>query len=441
MKCMAKKSRIPQVYHGTGSPITHDIIKRQSVLGDGVCLNIDKGYKAIAKSFNNLENLNLKIFMDNGSFERFGKFLTKKISSDIYFSEQNAVEYFQHITDEYALLLPTSKHPQNLILTVPEVISNSALTEKLQKKYMPIYRKWQTKYGFQIIVSLQFNPKDPAWETEMIKSAKDVARLVDPTKGQRVGVPFGKDFKAIQNPTKFQKVDALFRAGGPLEGRTAHLFAAGTPAKLEKYAKPWVQSVDASTLNKFARDAHYLTREGEYVDVRGLRGKPKQKNPTPNQIANAIQRQPIYLEKVQREGIDPFAWMDNSKWSWTDRYGLLVQRFDEAVQLRAGMNQSPVGVGVFAPSVFRNELDLVFYLVTLNERGETKVRITDDAFGEAFWKYYKAITMLPGIPPRPASLDETMKQEDYMPGLKLARTFPKGVVKLEGKEYWLYFNN
>jgi hypothetical protein len=274
---MAKKKL--QVYHGTSPAETHRIIASTPTPKDGVCLNIYQGYQVIAPSFARLEDLGLKIFMDNGSFERWRDFKkSKKISEKEYFSDKSARDYFKFVTDQYKLLLQASKHPGNLIITIPEVIGNAKATQNLQDEYMDEYKKLQNQYHFQMIVSMQFNPKAPDWVEQMKGSAKKLSRIVKPAAedGQRVGVPFGKDFASIQKPKTFAEVDEVFQKGGPLAGRTAHLFAAGTPKKITKFSKSWVESVDASSLNLWSRDAHYVMRTtGEVVDVRDMKGIPK----------------------------------------------------------------------------------------------------------------------------------------------------------------------
>jgi len=357
-----------QIYHGTGPPDTHTIIKESSILNDGVCLNIFQGFDKIKKSFDNLERLSVPIFMDNGSFERFKAAYGKtkktkksesgeegedepgemeesdestkgkkkkagkqaiKIPLPVYHSEPASIEYFDHVTTEYEKLIKSSRNPQNLIITVPEVIANADITKKLQAKYLPVYKKWQDQYGFKMIVSLQFNSHEDTWEHEMMESAKFIAENVDPNNPnvQRVGMPFGNDFKPIQNKEKFKKVNAMFKLGGPLQGYGAHLFAAGMPIKVLSFTGDWVDSVDSSTLNNMAKYAHYLSKEGYYFDIRDIQGRPKSKEgkPPSKEIVDKI------WEIMYSEGIDPNKWMEAGTPAFNARYRMLVENFDTVV--------------------------------------------------------------------------------------------------------------
>lgn len=334
-----------QVYHGTSPPVTHQIIASMPAPKDGVCLNLNKGFKTISKKLDKLEKLGLKIFIDNGSFERFKAYKKKKISEADYFSDKNAIDYFKYITEQYQLLFQSSKHPENLIITIPEVIANAAMTQKLQKKYLPIYEKWQTKYGFKLIFAMQFDPRSPDWVSQMQGSAKALSKIVKPASedGQRVGVPFGKDFAKVQNPKSFAYIDQVFKPGGSLEGRKAHLFAAGTPKKITTYSKPWVQSVDASSLNLWSRDAHYVMRTtGEVVDVRDMKGIPKAKQPwTDDQIIAAQGKIHDAEKKLRSEGIIAKKWYDNDITTPAQRFTINLQNFD-AIVAGLKMNAAPI---------------------------------------------------------------------------------------------------
>ena len=351
-----------QIYHGTGPTDTHTIIKESSILNDGVCLNIYQGFDNIKDSFAKVEDLGVPIFMDNGSFERFKAAFPKEkkkketeegddeieqteevkkpkgkkkpktplsIPLPVYFSEQASIEYFDFVTEEYKKLFKASKNPQNVIITVPEVIASADLTKKLQRKYLPVYKKLQDQYGFKMIVSLQFNSHDDTWEHQMVESALFIAENVDPNNPnvQRVGMPFGLDFTAIQKKDRFKKVDSLFKLGGPLQGYGAHLFAAGMPIKVVTFTGDWVDSVDSSTLNRMAQYAHYLSKDGYYFDIRDIQGRPKSKQgkPPSKETVDAI------WNVMYNEGIDPNKWMAAGTPAFNYRYRTLVENFDTVV--------------------------------------------------------------------------------------------------------------
>lgn len=341
---LPSSSKIFQIYHGTGPTETHNIIKQFSTLNDGVCLNMFKGYDRIKKDFERLEGLGLEIFMDNGSFERYTYCFSKKeipaskrIPKDVYFSEQASLDYFEYLNNEYEKLLNASRNPDKLILTIPEVIASGDLTKKLQAKYLPLYKKWQKKYKFKMIVSLQFNAHDDNWEVQMLDSAKFIAENIDPNDPnvQRIGMPFGNDFKTIQNKENFLKVHDMFGKGKVLEGHKAHLFAAGSTGKVLQFTMDWVDSVDSSTINNWSKYAHYLTKDGEYIDVRDLRGIPKGKKPkgaedfTPKQYAVAKARMPVARKKLEKDDINVDEWID--KMSQSQRFKILIQNFDNLI--------------------------------------------------------------------------------------------------------------
>lgn len=385
-----------QIYHGTSPIDTHKIIAETTAPPHGVCLNIFHGFKVIARPLENLERLGIKIFIDNGSFERFRSFLDKEISEKDYFSEDEAVKYFKKITEEYALLFQASKKPQNLIITLPEVIANAKMTQNLQEQYMPIYKKWQDKYGFQIIVAMQFDPRSPEWIEQMQGSALALSKIVKPADedGARVGVPFGNDFRSIQKPAAFENINKEFQPGAILEGRTAHLFASGTPTKLKKFGKPWVESVDASSLNKWAIDAHYFMKTtGKVIDVRDMRGIPKVPKPwsycsrckktyqvkikelktcpkcgetpipiwTPTQIENAKKKIPIARAALRSEGIVMEDWYDNNKTSINERFRINLENFDHVMKSVKRPNASN-RASVSLANGIRTEKQLLYYL-------------------------------------------------------------------------------
>lgn len=329
-----------QIYHGTAPKATHEIVRAESELKDGICLNIFRGFAKIKKDFANAEDLGLQIFMDNGSFERFGLAFSKKtkpekkIPLNVYFSENNAAKYFEYVTDEYKKLFEASTHPERLIITVPEVIASGPSTQKLQAKYLPTYKKLKEIYGFKIIVSMQFNPHDDKWATEMADSARFIAANINinDRSGQRVGVPFGNDFKVIQNLERFNKVDDLFTQKGALEGHGAHLFAAGSPQKVLKFAKDWVDSVDSSTVNNWSKYAHYLDDNGKYIDIRDMQGRAKTKKGSPpsKETVKAI------WARIRAEGVEPSLWMARGTIAQNWRYQVLLMKVDYIIAKTKG---------------------------------------------------------------------------------------------------------
>lgn len=321
-----------QIYHGTGDRSTFPVIKDFSFLNAGVCLNIYEGFKKIKRSFEILEGLNLEIFMDNGSIERYRYCFDpktkpeKRIPKEVYESEKASIEYFEFVTAEYAKLLAASKNPKMLIVTVPEVVGKSDLTIKLQKKYLPQYKSWQKQYGFKMIVAMQFYPYADTWIQDMRKSAEFIVKNTDPAY-HRVGVPFGKDFLPIQNEEGFSEVDKVFSKGDILDGYGAHLFAAGAPNKVVRFTPDWVYSADSSTINRYARSAHYVMKDGEYIDTRDLQNKPKKKGgPLPSPEIVKSKR-----AKVASEGYDWEAWVNNKITPTAERYKVILNRFETLI--------------------------------------------------------------------------------------------------------------
>ena len=339
------KAEQMQIYHGTAPEDTHHIIKDTSFLDDGICLNIFHGFAKIKKTFAHAESIGLEIFMDNGSFERYTYAYSKsekipaskRIPLDVYYNEKVADEYFEFINAEYQKLFDASTNPERLIITVPEVIASDDMTQKLQTKYLPLYKKLQKKYGFKMIVSLQFNPHVEEWAVGLGSSAKFIAKHVDVGKNIRVGVPFGNDFKIIQDLEQFKKVDAIFDPGGTLAGYGAHLFAAGSPAKVVKYVEGWVDSVDSSTINNWARNAHYVTPEGKYVDIRDLQGKPKTKGGKPPSVETVKKA----WAALKDNGIDPTVWMARKTPAMNWRYKVLLQNVDQMIAKAKGIPAPP----------------------------------------------------------------------------------------------------
>jgi hypothetical protein len=90
----------------------------------------------------------------------------------------------------------------------------------------------------------------------------------------RIGIPFGKEFTRYQNPKDWHVIEAMFGTG-ILAGRKAHMFGLGSPMKHQKFAKgrPWIASVDASTINKLSTWASYMSRSGFVLDIRDLKGE------------------------------------------------------------------------------------------------------------------------------------------------------------------------
>jgi len=151
-------------YHGTKNHIKLEL--KAKTTNQGVCLNLYDGFSTIKSTFHLAEHLNRPFFIDNGSFERFTYWRKRnatktpkkrRISTEDYFSKDNAMTFFSNVLEEFKLILLHSKHQKNMIVTIPELIASSEITQYLQKKYIPLFRKLQIKYGFTPIISLQFN--------------------------------------------------------------------------------------------------------------------------------------------------------------------------------------------------------------------------------------------------------------------------------------------
>lgn len=151
---------IPQIYHGSAPPETHDVIAEHSTLGDGVCLNVYDGFDSIEADFKHVEKLGLKLFLDNGSFERFGDFIHGNLTEEQYASMSAVSAYFKRVTREYEAAVAASMAPANLILTVPEVIGNAGITAEMQARFWPEYLAMAKEHGVAMIMAWQF-PRRP----------------------------------------------------------------------------------------------------------------------------------------------------------------------------------------------------------------------------------------------------------------------------------------
>lgn len=262
------------VYIGTSSKSTFEIISRNN--GDmkfGVCLNMFKFNNSLINKFRFLESLDIPLFMDNGSFERFGLFLKGEMDAGDYFNYQNARQFFVRITDNYKELLETANKPEDIILTIPEVIGSMEITQALQSEFISIYEDLQEKYGCKIIIALQFNPNTEEWINEVEEASIFVRDNVK--QDWIVGIPFGNDFKTIQKVDNFNVISNVFRT--TLKGYKAHLFACGALGKIEKFVLPntdFIYSIDASSMMNIAKYSHYLSVRSKCVhDIRALKGK------------------------------------------------------------------------------------------------------------------------------------------------------------------------
>jgi hypothetical protein len=265
-------------YMGTSAKSTFKIIAKHNQNENyGVCLNMFKFNKALVKKMNFLEMAQLNLFMDNGSFERFMEFIKEEVSADEYFNYDNSNAYFSKITGQYKELLSASKHPERIILTIPEVIGSGELTQALQNEYIQEYKEMEKTYGCQIIISLQFNPHSEEWKEEA-KAGAEFLKINAP-KSWIIGVPFGNDFKLIHTgkagQENFKVIKNIFKT--TLQGREAHLFACGSPTKIEKYVQDnteWIFSIDASSLMKWSSNSHYFSKISKRnLDIRYLNGK------------------------------------------------------------------------------------------------------------------------------------------------------------------------
>jgi len=290
------------VYHGSSPKITHEIVSDHS--NHGICLNLDKGFNKIKNKFDYLEEMQVPIFIDNGSFERFNKFLKGKMEASEYFNYNECRTYFQKITDEYLKLFKASKNPENIIITIPEVIGNSELTQKLQSEFLEQYVEMQLYYYCKIIVSMQFDPNSDNLKEEIRNSANWISQNINVD--FKIGVPFGNDFKKIQNSDCMDYIDELFN--GLLFGYTAHLFACGTINKVKKFVIPyyWIDSIDASSINVWS--THKI------IDIRNITGKRGKQSL--NDKKKAI---------MKSEGIDANNWSNEMKFG--ERFKINLKNF------------------------------------------------------------------------------------------------------------------
>lgn len=260
-------------YFGTMVEGTFYVIKEQNTNDMlGICLNMYDFNDQTIKKLKLLEKMDMNLFMDNGSFERFSVLLKKQITPDEYFNYENSKEFFTEITSNYEKLFEKSKNPKRIILTVPEVIGSSDLTQRLQKEFLNEYKEMEKKYKCRIIIALQFNPKDKNWKEQLQQGAEFLKQNAPKT--WLIGIPFGNDFKEIQNEKNFKEIENVFDS--TLKGYKAHLFGCGSPTKLERFAlnKDFVYSVDASSVMNWSKDSHYFDpNSGRVIDIRYLTGK------------------------------------------------------------------------------------------------------------------------------------------------------------------------
>ena len=330
----AKRLKYPadpdfKYYFGTSSQKTFEVIDSYNDEDNqlGVCVNIYNYNKSLLNKVNKLEKLETPIFVDNGSFERFTAFLnyvknTKrghKIPPEEYFSYEKSDEYFQQTTENYKDLMKQSEIPENLIITIPEVIGNSELTQKLQKKYLNDYKKLEKDHKCKLIVSLQFNPNSEEWDKELEQGAKFISRNFP--KEWIIGIPFGNDFTIIQNQKNFKKVEKIFDTH--LKGREAHLFACGSPTKLENFAIPnddFIYSVDASSVMNWSKFSHYFyNRQGRVMDIRDLQGTRKN-----------ISEEDVKAKREEFEEMSGISWKDwvAKKQEDPENYMPYIEKFD-----------------------------------------------------------------------------------------------------------------
>lgn len=251
----------------------------------GVAVEIGDGYKEIDDDIEFLEKLGLLIMTDNGSYkysQRCPIFNSKKISEkklitpEEYFDYDNAEKRSDWIVQEYEKTLKNSKHPENLIIILPELIGSSEITNKLHKRYRKKFEELQKEYGCGVWASLQFNPKSADWKREAEDSINDLENLNMP-KDWKVGVPYGKDFGILwrgKEASKNRKF--LFNELSEDMKNKVHLYGCGSISKVEDI-KPYrdlVTSIDSSSINAMSRYAHYLNpKYRKLQDIRSLKGK------------------------------------------------------------------------------------------------------------------------------------------------------------------------
>jgi len=266
------------VYIGSNPKETHRILSKNIL---GLCLNVFNGVENVIDDMNDFKG---KIFLDNGSFERFSLFLQGKISKDDYFNYEKSLEYFEKINDIYIDILEKYKNPRDLIITIPEIIGNSELSLKLQEKYLVFYKNLEKIYRCKIIVALQFNPTKNDWMREIINGL--FWMLFNIPNSWIIGIPFGKDFNVISKVSKkaLENFNMLMRAYKKIIGKCnkIHLFALGTINKIKRNVIPYkeyINSFDASSVNVWSRNSHYLSKISQKVlDIRSLKGLNVSKN-------------------------------------------------------------------------------------------------------------------------------------------------------------------
>lgn len=286
------------IYHGSDPKRTHSIISTYK--NNGVCLNLFNGLKKIESKLKNLDNLDAPIFLDNGSFERFHLFLKNKITKDEYESYDKIKEFYDRITMEYNTILNMVSKPENIILTLPEVISNSDLTIRIQSEYRNKYRLMEQKFGCKIIISLQFIPTKKLWFSSIIESAIYIRE--NTPFSWRVGIPFGNDFKIIQNENFLHVVNIFSTI---LKNRHAHLFGCGTINKIKRFAKyNFIFSVDASSVNLWSRNHHFLSQSTHrLLDIRAILGRIKISESTLKKTRNIMANDGITYDLWENQDI------------------------------------------------------------------------------------------------------------------------------------------
>lgn len=317
----------PLFYHGSTTAGIHSIIAKHSK--DGICLNLKDGFDKMAEKFAYAESLNAPLMIDNGSIERYWAFNDGLISKEDYRSLSKGRAFFNFITGEYLKLFKASSNPANLLAVIPEVVGEGPLTVELQKEFLPKYLDMQAKHGFQIIVALQFDPRSFTWVEQMLESAAFISKTMPRNNLRlRIGFPFGKDSKRIQNKRNYAHIQQLFTVGR-LQGFKAHMFALGSPIKHFQFGKnrPWIMSCDASTVFRMSNYASYISREGYMLDKRDLKGEAHRK-------ASKIRDSRAI---IAREGYTWQQWTDNKQFHLNDRYLVNLENYDHVLeQIYAG---------------------------------------------------------------------------------------------------------
>jgi hypothetical protein len=317
---MRRVNSMQKIYFGTSNKNTFDVISKYNKDNKfGICLNLYKYNSNLIGKFKRIQELGLNFFLDNGSFERWTEFLEGKVSEEEYFNFNNSYHFFSNITDNYFKILEEASDPKKIILTIPEVIGSSELTQQLQQDFIHIYKKLEEKCKCKIIIPLQFNPNSEEWFEEVKNGARFIKDTI-PT-NWIVGIPFGNDFKIIAGRGKrarknFRKVVGVFRS--ILKNYKAHLFGCGSMTKLERYVKPYrdiLYSIDASSIMHIASNSHYLSTESHrLLDIRYMNGKKGSK------ILNEKKKK----ELLRDSGLTLEEWTDKN---YSERFDMVMKNY------------------------------------------------------------------------------------------------------------------